>query len=236
MYVPKLRTQRLVAYENVASANTAEPSSARCVVKREGCAQQAVPQLTHSALAAGEWLRARPPTAVTCCVLCSDVMGWEGGASCRLGVRKWGCVVGAFVCTRQVGPRGIRTRDPGPEWVEGRDSANGAASAPAAAYMAAHAARPAAWCEGIAAMFVAPWRGSRQGPTWSASAWANRTPEENLLIQDTDAMRDKPFLSLLSSLFWISRCCRYDIAVALTILSRASSNAEPKHWTALDGS
>ena len=151
MYVPKLRTQRLVAYENVASANTAEPSSARCVVKREGCAQQAVPQLTHSALAAGEWLRARPPTAVTCCVLCSDVMGWEGGASCRLGVRKWGCVVGAFVCTRQVGPRGIRTRDPGPEWVEGRDSANGAASAPAAAYMAAHAARPAAWCEGIAA-------------------------------------------------------------------------------------
>ena len=55
-------------------------------------------------------------------------------------------------------------RDPGriPEWVErggpGRrapphsgDSANGAASAPAAAYMAAHAARPAAWCEGIAA-------------------------------------------------------------------------------------
>ena len=35
------------------------------------------------------------------------------------------------------------------------------------------------------------------------------------------------------SLFWISRCCRYDIAVALTILSRASANPEPKHWTAL---
>ncbi|XRA96648.1 hypothetical protein NFJ02_02g71650 [Pycnococcus provasolii] len=43
--------------------------------------------------------------------------------------------------------------------------------------------------------------------------------EVSIKPTDTDAMRDKPFLSLLSSLFWISRCCRYDIAVALTILS-----------------
>ena len=51
---------------------------------------------------------------------------------------------------------------------------------------------------------------------------------------DYDArMKDKPFLSLLSALFWVSRCCRYDIAVALTILSRASANPDLSHWNAL---
>lgn len=54
-------------------------------------------------------------------------------------------------------------------------------------------------------------------------------------LDDTtrEKMNDKPYLSLLSSLFWVSRCCRPDIAVSLSILSRAASNPEPTHWRAL---
>ena len=47
------------------------------------------------------------------------------------------------------------------------------------------------------------------------------------------AMRKRPFLSLLSALLWLCRCTRYDIAVSLCILSRASSNPNPSHWDAL---
>ncbi|XRB09850.1 retrovirus-related Pol polyprotein [Pycnococcus provasolii] len=46
-------------------------------------------------------------------------------------------------------------------------------------------------------------------------------------------MRQRPFLSLLSALMWLSRCTRYDISTALTILSRATSLPDISHWRSL---
>ena len=46
-------------------------------------------------------------------------------------------------------------------------------------------------------------------------------------------MKVRPFLSLLSALLWVCRCTRYDIAVSLCILSRASTLPAPEHWHAL---
>lgn len=48
-----------------------------------------------------------------------------------------------------------------------------------------------------------------------------------------EQMKTRPFLSLLSALMWLSRCCRPDIALALTVLSRASARPHPAAWTAL---
>lgn len=46
-------------------------------------------------------------------------------------------------------------------------------------------------------------------------------------------MNHKPFLSLLSAMFWIGRCTRWDIMASLVTMSRASSCPTPLHWKAL---
>ena len=68
IYVP-IRTQRLV-HMKLSRVHTAEPSS---VVKREGCAQQAVPQPNPHRLGSRRVAACTPP--YTCCALCSDVIG-----------------------------------------------------------------------------------------------------------------------------------------------------------------
>ena len=51
--------------------------------------------------------------------------------------------------------------------------------------------------------------------------------------KDREAMRTRPFTSLLSALLWVARCTRPDINLALTVLARAASQPDPSHWTEL---